>query len=228
MRQKNIVERELKENEIVYHVLEDKADEFLLGNITKEEYEQQGKKISNKLGQVNPIWKNKNQVFYFVDVWKDFIEDYCRDDVLILGLSVYKHQEIFNKISNQLLREQQLKRFLIHLKETWDEVDEKDFILKDDAIYNEELRMMYPLNQNPDYCYNRKDKQGDNEVLNNENELLLDGYNVLDEVKHIQSKKHYTIERIEEDLDTEYDMTTYHLIDLSGNRITVFKHEIKV
>ena len=57
--------------------------------------------------------------------------------------------------------------------------------------------MLYPLNQNPEFCYNSKHKKGKNQIQSLD-EFLLDGFDVLDEVKHRNSKKHYTIERIED------------------------------
>ena len=70
-------------------------------------------------------------MYFYVDVWKDFIEGYCKDDVKILGLSVYKHQEIFENISIQLLREQQLKRYINHLWEYEQNINEKWNIVKE-------------------------------------------------------------------------------------------------
>ena len=105
---------------------------------------------STKSGHRKPIEVFQSEIRLYCDVWADFIDEYCKDDVKILGLSVLKHQQIFFDIGEQLLREQQVKR--LNQPALKLEID-----LEHKCAVNKKTKTIYPFNKDIEWCYNFKD-----------------------------------------------------------------------
>ena len=86
---------ELTPDGMVYTVVKETETHYTLHNINED---------------IEPFEVVKNDVKRYCDVWKDFIDEYCIDDVIILGKAVLAHQKIFHQIGTELIRRQQAKR----------------------------------------------------------------------------------------------------------------------